>query len=142
MIWDDDDRCLVGQDHDESVKYREKEKVKTMTKIGQLYGVEKQQIANLNWAMEQLADEEGELPRDIDKIAKEVKHGATERYLGGRCLADENEQYFLKAEKIGCAILYLADDKAKFTRIARDSWNETYNGCEYNIKVEVVRIDG
>ena len=106
-----------------------------MANIGQLYGVEKQQIENLNWAMAQMSSEGQD--ETILLFPKE------DRCLGlvKPSLADAEEQNFLKAEKIGSAILYLADEKAKYIGKTGTNWNESYNGHDYNIIVEVVRID-
>ena len=88
--------------------------------------IEKQQIENLNWAMAQMSSEGQD--ETILLFPKE-----------DRCLGDDKN--FLKAEKIGSAILYLADEKAKYIGKTGTNWNESYNGHDYNIIVEIVRID-
>jgi len=89
-----------------------------------LYGIPDKKITeNLNWAMAQMSSEEEMLSPK------------------GRCLADETEQRHLKTWKLGAAILFLMDEKAKYYKPAKESWNESCNGHEYNIKVEVCRID-
>jgi len=84
-----------------------------------IYGCDKQQIENLNWAMSQLEGEDADC----------------------RCLVEEDDKCFQKAERIGSAILFIADERAKYYKEAKANWNEEYNGHEYNIKVEVARID-
>ena len=96
------------------------------------YGIPDRIIsANLEYAMAKM-EEEGELlfPKEGRCLG-----------LGKPSIADDTEQRHLKTWKLGAAILFLMDEKAKYYKPARESWNESCNGHEYNIKVEVARID-
>jgi len=122
--------CLLGEDHDESVKLREKEKVKNMRCIGQLYGVEKQQIANLNWAMEQLDGEDA----DCRCLAKEDPFSSSERML-------DHAKEIKTGLELGSRMLTLLNHANSPMRQASDAWNVQYGGKEYNCEARITLID-